>query len=1264
MDSNWLLADDKEDFDAVLPPTVKQRSGTITLQGNLFNTNLAELFLTITNSQMSGSLYITQGKKEKVLVFNEQGVIIKSNPICNPRPKFGETLIKMGRIGMEHLTYALDLQSKAPQLIGQILLQLNYVQLEEIQQVIQHQIRSELLELFQWQRADFQFYQGQDESEHPEIVEHLRGVTFDTRKYVIDLADKFQTLSRVRNLGTLNIQGDKNGEPHAMLIHFGNNQISLRNLGKRPILFGNRLIELKLVNQTQLENALRIQEQAILNSSQAEYENNQLHLGQILFEQGLISQEQVKEVLFYQVEQDFKEALNWSNLAFYYHPEERFEDFSERDPHLINIPFDPFAFAVKAFTITDQWVEIYKIIPNAREILPIKSGLIIDVNNIRLDISLEQIKAAINRRFDVEAIQRSVPELSGFELTVVLSHLTRDSIEEIVDELRQLAKLYHINSIFSKEAKTLELISILLPKDIESRVQLAETFEKLDPVYAAQLYLQLSQYHHESEEIKKFLNRAASLDPNNPDVTDYLIQGLIRTGEYDLAIQSGQEFFYSLVDRKNIERAESIANYFIQANVGVEVFYQLLIDYSEKSNNLQRAIREYEALIRYLRRSAGNEEAIQKAQKKIIDLEDRILSLNVRKETLKIVKPKKKPSLFKWIFILVFLAVGGYGGWIYLAPYLNPELSNNNGVDPLTNNANIVQAMKDASELLAKIEDIQSKENFDLVAKVCLELQEVVKILPEKQRTTYENAAEEHKKNAKQNQILLAEERTKLVQINKFDSNSIEIFKHYIETTPFQRLKKEATEVLEALQKREQDGKEKVQVIQKLLQEKQFRDAYELTDAVKHDVDLEKTSAIKALQYFVVIETIPQSFKIQIKYDQQPFGETPYIAYLENKIDSFSPDKIQVGPGFAPLVPIRENPLSPTPEEIWSRKFEASRKVLWSFRGEGSFRAPAFVNKANNAIAIGDTSGNFYIILNGKESYRFNIERGLDKDINTLCLFLDEKYFFVSRDKNLYAIDPSNPKDNGVLWKAKLKNDSPGVLEDGKMLYVFDNGIRAFNTKGDEDRGWKDAGSGNCFTSPVIEGNEIFCVLEHNDKIALVVYDKLERKPKFRKVIAPKFSSRENYGNIYLHPEQKRLFITNRSGEIISYYYIQKRSGAPIEFANAIENPCFLENEIIVACQDGILYSYDYKPSLNWKIEAFEPGTKFTCTPITKGDYVFVSTDDNRVYAINYKLQRIEWYYAAKERVNALQIHGSWLILSGDKAKGEQLFVLDISDIK
>ncbi|MEK7486398.1 MAG: PQQ-binding-like beta-propeller repeat protein, partial [Planctomycetota bacterium] len=836
--------------------------------------------------------------------------------------------------------------------------------------------------------------------------------------------------------------------------------------------------------------------------------------------------------------------------------------------------------------------------------------------------------------------------------------LIRDSIEEIVDELRQLAKLYHINSIFSKEAKTLELITLFLPKDMEARVQLAETFEKIDPVYSAQLYLQLSQYHNEPGKIKSYLSKAASLDPNNPEVTRYMIHGLVRTGENELALQSGKEFFYSLVDSKQMEQAENLANYFIQAGVGVEEFHRLCIETYEKQGNFQRSIREYEVLIRYFRKS-GNQKGEEDAHQKVVALEDKILSLSVRKETRKIGSARKSFPLMKFLILFSVLIIGGYGGLLYLQSQKNNL--NTNGSSSEETEKLRQQAMKDVTKLITDLEDLQGKEFFESIPEKCKDLKQIIQILTPEDRTKYEIFAKKCEETAKKQEQLLQEDRDKLTKIDKQESASIEVLKDFIATTAFHRLKNEASTFCEILERRELEGQKEREKFLKMLEQQKYKDAHFAIQSLKRDSLLHSTKAIAQLKYFIVINIVP--FNIKLKYGSQDFGKTPYIAYL-NSPDSFNVDLIETEPGFSKLLSIKENPLNPK-EEPWSQTFEVSRKELWTFRGEGSFLASAFINKTNNAVALGDTSGNFYLLLNGNEAYRFSIGKGLDKDIRVPCFALDEKYFFISANKTIYCVDPENSKNSGLIWQAKLNSIAEGLAHDDKSVYVFDSGkgLRAFSTKTGEETPIKPYPTGKSYTAPILVENEIFCAIEDKQRIFLLIYELERKKIKLEQDIGPNFAGTAlTYGAIHIKADQKRIFLTNRSGKIISYFYSQKRTGSPIQFPNMILDPLFLEEEMVVACQDGYLYVYDYTPEKKWDMEIFKVDQqKFTCSPIVKGDYIFVATDDNHIYAIHRPSKTVVWSYATKEKVNALQVHGNWLIISGDKAKGDQLIALDLS---
>ncbi|MEK7484151.1 MAG: DUF4388 domain-containing protein [Planctomycetota bacterium] len=200
--------------------------GVETLEGNIANINLVDILIMITSGGMVGTLEICSANVVKKIFFREKGVSIVSYP-PNPQWRLGDLLIEMGRLTPEKLQQALEKQRETQTLIGRVLIQNQYVSYEDILYAIRRQIKEELFELFQWTDAEFVFRQGAMNQETRLADSRVMDLSFDTARYVVDIAGIINTLRSLNKDGTLCIYGAQN----QIDIEFRNNVLFMGTYG-------------------------------------------------------------------------------------------------------------------------------------------------------------------------------------------------------------------------------------------------------------------------------------------------------------------------------------------------------------------------------------------------------------------------------------------------------------------------------------------------------------------------------------------------------------------------------------------------------------------------------------------------------------------------------------------------------------------------------------------------------------------------------------------------------------------------------------------------------------------------------------------------------------------------------------------------------------------------------------------------------------------------------------------------------------------------
>ncbi len=123
-------------------------------KGNLEVLNLSDIFQSLAMNRHSGTLIISDGKREKKIFFSEGEIQLLSS---SRRMKLGELLIATGKITEEDLDLALKLQKQNRKKLGEILVEEGFCAEEDVARIVKFQIEEEIYDLFLWKKAEFEF---------------------------------------------------------------------------------------------------------------------------------------------------------------------------------------------------------------------------------------------------------------------------------------------------------------------------------------------------------------------------------------------------------------------------------------------------------------------------------------------------------------------------------------------------------------------------------------------------------------------------------------------------------------------------------------------------------------------------------------------------------------------------------------------------------------------------------------------------------------------------------------------------------------------------------------------------------------------------------------------------------------------------------------------------------------------------------------------------------------------------------------------------
>ena len=137
---------------------------SITMRGDLEQMQLADIFQTLNLAKMEGLLKVSNPVEQRMVHFHAGSVRILVPPRSITR-RLGQRLIQSGLLEPEQLRLALLEQRKTHARLGEILVGHEFVEQQQVDELLTVQVTEELFGLFTWEHGDFEFYRGPVEEE-------------------------------------------------------------------------------------------------------------------------------------------------------------------------------------------------------------------------------------------------------------------------------------------------------------------------------------------------------------------------------------------------------------------------------------------------------------------------------------------------------------------------------------------------------------------------------------------------------------------------------------------------------------------------------------------------------------------------------------------------------------------------------------------------------------------------------------------------------------------------------------------------------------------------------------------------------------------------------------------------------------------------------------------------------------------------------------------------------------------------------------------
>jgi Lar family restriction alleviation protein len=128
--------------------------GQVGLRGDLQSFDFSMVLQVVSKGEKTGVLYFRQGEEVRALHLRGGNIIAAGG---NEGLRLGQIGCGKGLISQEQLQEVLIEAKKTGRRMGEVLLDLSYINEDELKELIRHQIREIVLEISCWKEGDFEF---------------------------------------------------------------------------------------------------------------------------------------------------------------------------------------------------------------------------------------------------------------------------------------------------------------------------------------------------------------------------------------------------------------------------------------------------------------------------------------------------------------------------------------------------------------------------------------------------------------------------------------------------------------------------------------------------------------------------------------------------------------------------------------------------------------------------------------------------------------------------------------------------------------------------------------------------------------------------------------------------------------------------------------------------------------------------------------------------------------------------------------------------
>jgi outer membrane protein assembly factor BamB len=351
----------------------------------------------------------------------------------------------------------------------------------------------------------------------------------------IPLSDVFQMLSMSQKEGTLIVSDDESRK----CIYFGKDGIQLLSSGRRRIpKLGDRLVRTGRITPGQLEAMLEEQKTA-----------GRL-FGEVAVAQGVLTQEELQNYLFTQIEDELCDCFVWKYKHFEFFEGPPTEELLGQDHPVTKVALNVNALLMEALRRRDEWILIERRIPEDTLIFTWSETGLPQREAIAADPAIGPVVTRVDGVSTVAEILAGTL-LSAFDLYRVLHDLLQQGIlrEVTADEARTAGLSAAADGNLDRAIPLLERAVKLAPNDAVTREALAQTLaaagKKTEAADAWRMAALRRLAADQNEAAVNGFRQSLQLAPETPAPRLNLVKTLLRMKQVDEACREAETFLQS-----------------------------------------------------------------------------------------------------------------------------------------------------------------------------------------------------------------------------------------------------------------------------------------------------------------------------------------------------------------------------------------------------------------------------------------------------------------------------------------------------------------------------------------------------------------------------------------------------------------------------------------------------------------------------------------------------------------------------------------------